>query len=494
MEITIIFIVYLIGMLAVGTYFYRRNTNISDYVLGGRTLNPFVTSLSAQASDMSGWLLLGLPGLAYLSTGGLLEATWTAVGLAGGTYLNWLLVAKRLRNYTQISGDAITLPQYFENRFRDRSHVLRGLSAFVILLFFLFYTSSGFVAGAKLFSTVFDLSYHTALIIGVLVIVSYTFLGGFKAVCWTDLFQGLLMLAAITITPIIAMQRSGGLFASFQTDFADFSDFVTNADGQAVSLIVIISWAAWGLGYFGQPHILVRFMGIRSAKEIRPARYIAMVWVLLSLAAAVVVGIAGRSYLGAKGIILSAVDSETVFMRLVTDLFPPLIAGVLLSAILAAIMSTADSQLLVTSSAITGDFYQAVFRRGASDRELLWVGRVTVILIALVAGLLASDQNSSVFKLVSYAWAGFGAAFGPVVLLSLYWPKMTRNGALAGILTGGLTVVIWKNLSGGLFDIYEIVPGILLSLVTIVTVSWLGKSPNTEITDEFAAVASENKK
>lgn len=494
MTLTIVFIIYLAGMLAVGTFYYRRNQNISDYVLGSRSLNPFVTSMSAQASDMSGWLLLGLPGLAYLSSGGLIEAFWTALGLAIGTWLNWFFVAKRLRNYTQLAGDSITLPQYFENRFKDRHKMLRPLSACLILLFFLFYTSSGFVAGAKLFSTVFDMPYLTSLAIGVLVIVSYTFLGGFKAVCWTDLFQGLLMLAAIVITPIFAVQRTAGSFSDlFAVEFADFSGFLNDSNGQSLSIILIISWAAWGLGYFGQPHILARFMGIRSASEIKPARRIAMVWVVLSLAAALFVGIVGQFYLSARNIELTGAESETVFMLLATDLFPAVIAGVLLSAILAAVMSTADSQLLVTSSAVTGDFYQALFRKKASEKELLWVGRITVIVIALIAGLLATDQDSSVFRLVSYAWAGFGAAFGPVILLSLYWPRMTRNGAFAGMISGGLTVLVWRNLSGGLFDIYEIVPGIILALAAIVLVSMMGKKPDKEIYEEFKAYQTLNK-
>jgi len=487
--INIVFIIYLIGMLLIGLYFYKKNESMSDYVIGDRKLNPLVTSLSAQASDMSGWLLLGLPGLAYASTNGMLEAVWTALGLAVGTYLNWLFVAKRLRNYTFISGDAITLPEYFENRFRDTTKLLRTISAFMILIFFLFYTASGFVAGAKLFSSVFGFSYTVALIIGVMVIVSYTFLGGFMAVCWTDLVQGILMLLAVVVTPIVTFSASGQINGLLNTAYADFENLFTFSTGQPISLIIIISWVAWGFGYFGQPHILARFMAIRSPKEIKTARRIAMVWVLISLSAAVVVGIVGRIYLGNA---LDLKSSETIFMVLVSDLFPPLIAGVLLSAILAAIMSTADSQLLVTSSAITGDFYKSIFKKNASQNELVWVSRATVILVALIAGFLALDENSSVFRLVSYAWAGFGAGFGPVVLLSLYWKRMTRNGALWGMIVGGVTVVVWKNLSGGMFDLYEIVPGIILSLIVIIVVSLLDKEPSMEIQDEFDKVAKVN--
>ena len=489
MAINIVFIIYLIVMLLIGLYFYKKNESMSDYVIGDRKLNPLVTSLSAQASDMSGWLLLGLPGLAYASTNGMLEAVWTALGLAVGTYLNWLFVAKRLRNYTFISGDAITLPEYFENRFRDTTKLLRTISAFMILIFFLFYTASGFVAGAKLFSSVFGFSYTVALMIGVLVIISYTFLGGFMAVCWTDMVQGILMLVAVIVTPIIALSASGKVEGLLSTAYVDFENLFTFSTGEPIGMIVIISWVAWGFGYFGQPHILARFMAIRSPKEVKTARSIAMVWVLISLAAAVIVGIVGRIYLSNA---LDEKTSETIFMVLVSDLFPPIVAGVLLSAILAAIMSTADSQLLVTSSAITSDFYQAVFKKNASEKELVWVSRGTVIFVALIAGLLALDENSSVFRLVSYAWAGFGAGFGPVVLLSLYWKRMTRNGALWGMIAGGVTVVVWKNLSGGMFDLYEIVPGIILSLIVIVGVSLLDKEPSIEIQEEFDKVALVN--
>ncbi|WP_425481542.1 sodium/proline symporter PutP [Alkalibaculum sporogenes] len=483
--VNIVFIFYLIGMLLVGIYFYKKNESMSDYVIGDRKLNPLVTSLSAQASDMSGWLLLGLPGLAYASTNGMVEAVWTALGLAIGTYLNWRFVAKRLRNYTFISGDSITLPEYFENRFRDTSKLLRLISAFLILLFFLFYTASGFVAGAKLFNTVFGFNYTLALIVGVLVIISYTFLGGFMAVSWTDMFQGLLMLIAVVVTPIVALSAAGQVDGLINTAYIDFQNIFTFSTGEPISFLIIFSWFAWGFGYFGQPHILARFMAIRSAKEVKPARIIAMIWVVISLAAAVIVGIVGRVYLNTP---LDEGASETIFMVLVSDLFPAVIAGVLLSAILAAIMSTADSQLLVTSSAITGDFYRTVYKKDASQKELLWVSRGAVILIALIAGILALDENSSVFRLVSYAWAGFGSAFGPVILLSLYWKRMTRNGALWGMIAGGITVVVWKNLSGGIFDLYEIVPGMILSLVVIVVCSLLDKEPSIEIQEEFDKV------
>jgi sodium/proline symporter len=476
------FIVYLAFMLLIGWIFYRRTKNLSDYILGGRGLNTWVTSMSAQASDMSGWLLLGLPGYAYLAG---MEAGWIAIGLGLGTYLNWKLVARRLRRYTEMAGDAITLPDYFENRFHDKSKILRIVSALFILVFFLIYTSSGFVAGARLFSTVFGLSYPLALLIGAFVIIAYTFLGGFMAVSWTDFFQGTIMFFAVLIVPVVGIQALGGLHAfklSVQQINPALLGLFSGADGKGLSVIAIVSLAAWGLGYFGQPHILARFMAIRSADRIKRARHIAMVWVIISLTCAVMVGIIGRAYLKT---FLSGVQSETVFMELVNALTPPLLAGILLAAILAAIMSTADSQLLVTSSAITEDFYRVLFRKKAGGKELLWVGRLAVVAVAAIAYVIALDPDSSVLGLVAYAWGGFGAAFGPLVLISLFWQRMTRNGALAGIVVGGLTVLIWKHLQGGLFDMYEIVPGFLFSCLTIFTVSLLDHPPAQSILDEF---------
>lgn len=479
------FIIYLAFMLLIGWIFYRRTRNLSDYILGGRGLNTWVASMSAQASDMSGWLLLGLPGYAYLVG---LEAAWIAIGLSVGTYLNWKFVARRLRHYTEIAGDSITIPDYFENRFHDSSKILRIVSALFILIFFLIYTSSGFVAGAKLFSTVFGLSYPVALLIGAFVIIAYTFLGGFMAVSWTDFFQGTIMFFAVLVVPVLGIRALGGL-QSFEISVREINpemlNLFTGTDGRGLSVIAVVSLAAWGLGYFGQPHILARFMAIRSAERIKRARHIAMIWVLISLASAVLVGIIGRAYLKT---FLAGVTSETVFMELVNALVPPLLAGVLLAAILAAIMSTADSQLLVTSSAITEDFYKVLFRRRASSRELLWVGRLAVLAVAVIAYIIALNPESSVLGLVAYAWGGFGAAFGPLILISLFWKRMTRNGAIGGIVVGGLTVIIWKQLQGGLFDMYEIVPGFLFSCLTIFIVSLLDRPPSGEILDEFNCV------
>lgn len=487
-SILISFVLYLIFMVGIGWVYYGRTKTLSDYILGGRGLNSWVGAMSAQASDMSGWLLLGLPGYAYVAG---LESFWIAFGLAMGTWLNWKFVAERLRNYTEMSGDSITLPDYFENRFRDTSHLLRIISAIFILIFFLIYTASGFVAGAKLFSTVFGLSYNSALLIGVAVIISYTFLGGFMAVSWTDFFQGMIMIVAIIVVPTLGIIKAGGLATTLdgiRSINPAFLSIFTDTKGAPLAVMSVISLAAWGLGYFGQPHILARFMAIRTTAEIRKAKTIAMLWVVASLSFAVVVGLVGLVCLDVP---LAAGDQEKIFMVMVDQLVPTVLAGVFLAAILAAIMSTADSQLLVTSSALTEDFYKVLFRKEASDAELVWVSRCAVMLVAVFAWMFARNPDSSVLGLVSYAWAGFGATFGPIILLSLYWKRMTRNGALAGIVAGGVTVIVWKQLTGGflgLFDLYEIVPGFLVSIVVIVAVSLMDREPAHEIQAEFDAV------
>lgn len=481
--------VYLLFMMAIGWHFYKRTKNLSDYVLGGRGLNAWVTSLSAQASDMSGWLLLGLPGYAYLAG---LEAGWIALGLMVGTYLNWKFIARRLRKYTQIAGNSITLPVFFENRFRDKRGILRVLSALFIIIFFLLYTSSGFVAGAKLFNTVFGISYLFALSIGVFVIIGYTFLGGFMAVSWTDFFQGMLMFFAIIIIPTLGVFALGGFeqtITKINGINPELLNVFTDTSGENLKFIPVLSLVAWGFGYFGQPHILARFMAISSSDKVKKARRIAMGWVIVSLSAAVIVGIVGRALLTENPLVGKAA-SETVFMVLVNQLTTPFVGGILLAAILAAVMSTADSQLLVTSSAITEDLYRVVLKRKPGDKELVWVSRISVIIVAIIAFFIALNPESSVLELVSYAWAGFGATFGPVIILSLYWPRMTANGAIAGIFTGGVSVLIWKNISGGIFDLYEIVPGFVFSAIAILIVSLLDKKPAKEITDEFDKVTS----
>jgi sodium/proline symporter len=462
------FLAYLAVMIGIGVAAWRRTADLKDYILGGRKLGRWVTALSAQASDMSGWLLLGLPGYAYLAG---MEATWLLAGLLGGTYLNWKLTAERLRVATERHGDALTLPDYFEARFADGTGLLRLISAIVILVFFTFYTSSGLVAGGKLFETVFGLPYLWAVAAGGTVVVVYTFIGGFLAVSWTDLVQGLLMFTALLAVAFMGLSDAGGpegLAAAMAAANPALGSPLTDASGDPLGLIAIASLLGWGLGYFGQPHVLARFMAARSAAEIRPARRIAMTWVTVALCAGLLVGLVGIALLPEP---LQGAESEKVFIHLATLLFHPVVAGVCLAGILAAVMSTADSQLLVASSAVAEDLWRGRLRPAAGDRELLWVGRISVVAIALVAMALAADPDSKVLDLVAYAWAGFGAAFGPAILLSLYWARMTGAGALAGIVTGGATVVIWKSLEGGWFDLYEIVPGVVLSSLAIVIVS-----------------------
>ncbi|MCU7797986.1 MAG: sodium/proline symporter PutP, partial [Candidatus Thiodiazotropha sp. (ex Myrtea spinifera)] len=430
-----------------------------------------VTALSASASDMSGWLLLGLPGYAYAAG---LESIWLAVGLLLGTWLNWRLVAAPLRSASERAGNALTLPQYLSNRFQDDSGLIRVVSSLFVLLFFLFYTSSGLVAGGKLFEAVFGLPYIWAVAVGTLTIILYTAFGGFLAVSWTDLFQGLLMAAALVAVPVFALSLTGGVngtLSAIELQNAELLDPFTNAEGDALGVIAIVSLLAWGLGYFGQPHILARFKAVRDVSLVPQARRIAVTWVFITLTAACLVGMSGIPVFETP-----LEDTEKVFIHLVDLLFHPLIAGICLAAILAAVMSTADSQLLVSSSAFTGDIYRVLFRKAASERELVLVGRLAVLTIAGVAFLLAMNPENKVLDLVAYAWAGFGAAFGPAVLLSLYWRGMNRWGALAGILLGGITVVIWKPLEGGLFDLYEIVPGFTASLLAILLVSRLTRS------------------
>ncbi|WFB50736.1 sodium/proline symporter PutP [Vibrio coralliilyticus] len=479
--ITTTFIAYLILMLAIGVIAYQRTKNSTDYFLGGRSLGPWPAALSAGASDMSGWLLLGLPGYAYAAG---IEAFWLAGGLLVGTWLNWLISAKRLRTYS-ITTDALTLPEFLSRRFNDNSKLIQVISAFFILLFFLFYTSSGLVAGGKLFETVFGLDYTTAVIIGTVCVVSYTLFGGFLAVSWTDLVQGLLMAAALMIVPIAAME--GGL-GQLSTDLTNINPQLltlwNDTKGEPLSAIAIISLVAWGLGYFGQPHILARFKAARSNKDLTTARRIAVIWTALSMVGAMLVGLVGLIYVTNSGVSID--DGEKIFMLLVNSIFHPVVAGVLLAAILAAIMSTADSQLLVSSSALAEDFYKQLVKKDATSEEIVMVGRIAVVAISIVALILAMTPDSSVLGLVSYAWAGFGAAFGPALVLSLYWSRMNRNGALAGIVIGGVTIVVWKQLTGGWFDVYEIVPGIIFSTIAIVVVSLMTGEPEESVKAQHA--------
>jgi len=474
------FIFYLIVLLSIGIFFYLRTSSLSDYVLGGRGLNPWVAALSAGASDMSGWLLLGLPGAMY--AGGM-NNLWIAVGLSIGAFLNWQFVAKRLRTYTEAASDAITLPDYLENRFYDTSRVLRVISAVVILIFFTIYVSSGLVGGAILFEKSFGMSYQSALWIGSLVIVSYTFLGGFMAVSWTDFIQGSLMFLALLIVPYITIQLIGSWGEVTAQVGAIDPEYLDAFSG--MSFLTIISLMAWGLGYFGQPHILARFMAIKNPNDVPTAQTVGMTWMVAGLFGAILTGFAGIAYFSNSPL----ENSETVFIALVQVVTNPWIGGILLAAILSAIMSTVDSQLLVCSSAIAEDFYKQILRKEAQRNELVWIGRFSVIALALIATSIASNPDSKVLDLVAYAWGGFGASFGPVVILSLFWKRMTRNGTLAGMIVGALTVIIWKNLSGGLFDLYEILPGFIFCTIAIIVVSLMGKEPSRETQAQFESIA-----
>ncbi len=483
MEIPVLisFFAYMTVMVAIGFYFYFKTDNLSDYVLGGRGLGPGVTALSAGASDMSGWLLLGLPGMMY-SEG--IVGSWIAVGLIIGAYLNWHYIARPLRVFTHKLNDSITIPDYFSNRFEDKGNILRVVTAVVILVFYTLYTSSGLVGGAKLFEATFGLDYSTALLVGSFIIVSYTFLGGYNAVSWTDFIQGILMMLALVVTPLVVIYHIGGV--------AEGLKLIESIDPSKLdifrgsSIIGIISLVAWGLGYFGQPHILVRFMSIRHEDEMDRAKVIGMSWMILSILGSLAVGFFGFAYVIAEGVSLQ--DSEKIFITLSQLLFNPWIAGFLLAAILAAIMSTIDSQLLVSSSVLTRDIYHALVRKDATNKELVWVGRATVIIIAVIAWYLSSDKDSSVLQLVAYAWAGFGAAFGPLIILSLYKSDVTRMGAIAGMVMGSLTVIIWKQLEGGIFELYELLPGFISAWLAILIFSRFEKPRSDESARVFDEV------
>ncbi|MGG1572639.1 sodium/proline symporter PutP [Fictibacillus sp. NRS-1165] len=471
--------IYMAGMLLIGWFAYRRTANLSDYMLGGRDLGPAVTALSAGASDMSGWLLMGLPGAMYVSG---LSAGWIVVGLTAGAYLNWLFVAPRLRTYTEIANNSITIPDYFENRFKDTSRILRITSAIVILIFFTFYTSSGMVSGGELFKTAFNLDYTWGIWLTASVVVVYTLFGGFLAVSWTDFVQGTIMFVALILVPVVTIFEIGGAGPTF-SEIQSIDPKLLDAF-KGTSLIGIISLLAWGLGYFGQPHIIVRFMAISSVKQMKSARRIGMGWMIFSIGGAMFTGLVGIAYFNLNGGSLGEKKAETVFIVLSDVLFHPLITGFLLAAILAAVMSTISSQLLVTSSAVTEDFYKAFFKRSASDKELVLVGRLSVLAISVIALVLALNPNKTILNLVGYAWAGFGAAFGPVVLLSLYWKRMTKWGAFYGMLSGTLTVIIWEQIKA--FEaVYEIIPGFIVCSAVIVAVSLMTAKPSAEIESEF---------
>ncbi|KAA0893101.1 sodium/proline symporter PutP [Pusillimonas sp. ANT_WB101] len=479
-ETMVTFVIYIVAMIAIGLIAYFSTRNFSDYILGGRRLGSFVTALSAGASDMSGWLLMGLPGAIYFAG---ISESWIAIGLLAGAYLNWLFVAGRLRVHTEHHNNALTLPDYFTSRFEDKSRLLRIFSALVILLFFTIYCASGIVAGARLFESTFGMQYQTALWVGAAATIIYVLIGGFLAISWTDTVQAAMMLFALLLTPLFVVLALGNwdtVVHSIQSVNPANFDMT-----RGLSFVAIISLLGWGLGYFGQPHILVRFMAADSVKTIPAARRIGMAWMLLCLLGSVCVGFFGIAYFAQHPELAGPVteNHERVFIELTKLLFNPWIAGVVLSAILAAVMSTLSCQLLVSSSTLTEDIYKAFLRQNASQRELVWVGRLMVLTVALVAIAIAHNPDSKVLGLVSYAWAGFGAAFGPVVLLSLLWKRMTRNGALAGMLVGAITVVVWKQFIG--LGLYEIIPEFLLATVSIVLVSLVGGAPSASIAQRF---------
>ena len=497
------FVLYLGFMIYIGLRNARNNNSSKDFFLGGRKVGPWVTALSAEASDSSAWLLMGLPGLCYL--GGIKETFWTALGLIVGTYLNWLFVAKPLRKCSIAFGDSITIPEFFTNRFKDKSHVLSVISVVFIVFFFTIYTASGFVACAKLFHSVFGLNYYVGLVIGLVVILTYTITGGYTAVCTTDFIQGLLIFLAFVVSSIIAIVSLGGpanaiesarqfsvLAIAGRFGEAFKARFVAN---QSYSVLNAISAFSWCLGYFGMPHIIIRFMGIRSNSEITQARRIGIVWMVISYIGTFIIGTLGTVYLAggdlsSPRLILQGGLEETVFSATMLKMYPAFIAGIFLCAILAASMSTADSQLLSAASAVSLDIYRGIINKEADEKKVLFVSRVTVFLIAAIAFVLCLlPNNQSIFGLVSYAWAGFGATFGPLILLSLFWKGITRNGAVAGLVGGGITVVVWHNLSGGIFNIfnvYEILPGFLVCLILAVVVSLCGKK-DSEVLAEFDA-------
>ena len=503
--ILITIVVYLAAMLLIGVYFSRRGGSSSshDFYLGGRSLGPVVTAMSAEASDMSSYLLLmGLPGLAYLC--GLAEVTWTCIGLAVGTYLNWLIVAKRIRRYSDRLG-AITVPDFFSRRYKDQRHTLSCIAAIVILVFFIPYTASGFKAVGTLFNSLFGFDYHTAMIIGAVVIIGYTVLGGFLAVSTTDLVQSIFMTTALIVVVCFGVGQAGGLDAVMENaralpGYLSLTQGYDAAAGTAASFsgLSIVSTLAWGLGYFGMPHILLRFMAIRQEKELTLSRRIATVWVVISMAIAIGIGVIGYSVSAAGKVpfFTTSSDSETIIIQM-ADLMSRhgvlliIAAGIIISGILAATMSTADSQLLAAASSVSQDLMQDFFHVKLTEKTTMVVARITVLVIAIISIFLAWDPNSSVFRVVSFAWAGFGAAFGPVMLFALFWKRSNKWGALAGMVSGGIMVFVWKYLVapiGGAWSIYELLPAFLVACVAIVVVSLLTPAPEKAIVDEFEAV------
>ena len=497
--------VYLIGMIAIGVYYSRRggSGSSSDFFLGGRKVGPLVTAMSAEDSDMSSWLLMGLPGVAYLS--GIADAGWTAIGLAVGTYLNWLLVAKRLRRYTIAAGNAITIPEFFSRRYRDSRNLLACIAAIVILVFFIPYTASGFKAIGTLFNSLFGVNYHAAMMLGALIVIAYTVLGGFLAVSTTDLMQSIVMTIALVAIVFFGVVCAGGWNAVAENaqglaGYLSMTQLHDLASGSAspYGFLTIVSTLAWGLGYFGMPHILLRFMAIRDERELPTSRRIGSIWVVISMSVAILIGVIGNaaSKAGALPLLATSAESETVIIQFAlllsqNGILAALLGGLVIAGILASTMSTADSQLLTAASAVSQNLLQDCFKIKMSTKTSMLTARLTVVAISLIAVFLAWDPNSSVFKIVSFAWAGFGAAFGPVVLFALFWKRSNKWGALAGMVSGGVMVFVWKFLVrpiGGAWNIYELLPAFLVASIAIVAVSLLTAAPSKEICDEFDAV------
>lgn len=504
--ILITIIAYLGVMIAVGIVFSKKNNNVGDFYLGGRKLGPLVTAMSAEASDMSSWLLMGLPGVAYLS--GASEAGWTAIGLAVGTYLNWLIVAKRLRVYSHRCKNSITIPDFFSNRYRDDKRILMGISALIILIFFIPYTASGFAACGKLFNSLFDINYHTAMIIAAVVIISYTSIGGFLAASTTDLMQSIVMTIALIILVCFGVHTAGGfsVVADNAESLKGYFSLISSHNAETgesspYSFLSIVSTLAWGLGYFGMPHILLRFMAIEDKQKVKTSRRIASVWVVISMAVAIFIGFIGNalSVNGSISQLNGSSEAETVVIKMAellseNGILPALLAGLIFAGILACTMSTSDSQLLAASSSMSENIIGGVFRIKLSQKMSMIVARGVLVVIALISVIIAWNPDSSVFEIVSFAWAGFGATFGPVMLTALFWKRSNKWGALAGMVTGGIMVFAWKfgiSKLGGAFAIYELLPAFIAASIAIVVVSLVTAPPSKEITEEYEAVAKE---
>ena len=509
-QILIAMIIYMAIVIILGLVFAKKaNQSSEDYFLGGRSLGPWVTALSAEASDMSGWLLMGLPGVAYWC--GLADASWTAIGLAIGTYVNWLIVSKRLRRYSVRANNSITLPDFFSNRFREDKKVIMSLAALFILIFFTVYAASCFVTCGKLFSTLFGAPYVAMMIVGAAFVLLYTILGGFLAESASDFMQGMVMIIALGVIVVISTVNAGGIGAVIDNaksipgffEFFGLASPVVNEAGEQMveagaplfgaaseyGLLSVFSMMAWGLGYFGMPQVLLRFMAIRKEEELDRSRRIAMIWVVISLAIAVFIGIAGRALYPTAH--LTASSAENIFITLATSALPPLFAGFVMAGILAATISSSDSYLLIAASAVSKNIYQGVFKKDATDKQVMNVSRITLLAIAVIAMFIAMDENSVIFKVVSFAWAGFGATFGPLMLFSLFWKRTNRAGAIAGMVSGAGMVFLWKlviSKLGGVFGIYELLPAFIFSSICIVVVSLLTTPPSKEIAEDFEAV------